>query len=113
MRLACWRIVNLISILLVSAFVAISNGQVVLPEANCSVTVLPGQSIQRALEKSSEGAIICLGFPEGADMLSLQPQRWLENIVIRKSITLQGVHNRLTRLEAQQNDRPVILVSTD
>jgi len=45
----------------------------------CTITVQPGESIQAAIDRAPEGAVICLAEGE-----------WEENIVIEKSITLRG-----------------------
>ncbi len=45
----------------------------------CTVTVQPGESVQKAIDQAAEGAVICLA-----------PGRWAENLAIQKSLTLRG-----------------------
>jgi len=45
----------------------------------CTITLAPGQSIQAAIDKAPNGAVICL-----------EPGEWEENLVIEKSITLRA-----------------------
>ncbi len=54
-------------------------GHVGQAQADCTVTVEPGQSIQEAIDGASEGVVICLS-----------AGTWEENLVIEKSLTLQG-----------------------
>jgi len=48
-------------------------------QAECTVTVQPGESIQAAIDRAAEGDVICLA--EGT---------WEENIKIEKSLVLRG-----------------------
>lgn len=50
-----------------------------LAQADCTVTVQPGQSIQSAIDAAPEGAVICLV----AGM-------WEENLTITQSLKLTG-----------------------
>jgi nitrous oxidase accessory protein NosD len=54
-------------------------GPVGVAQADCTVTVEPGQSIQEAINKAPAGAVICL-----------TAGTWQENVVIEKSLTLRG-----------------------
>jgi len=56
-----------------------SSSALAQDQLSCTVTVQPGESIQRAIEQAAEGAVICLA-----------PGRWEENLVITKSLTLRG-----------------------
>ena len=63
------------------------EGPVGLAQADCTVTVQPGQSIQKAIDGASEGAVICLA-----------TGTWQENIEIKKSLTLRGAGWEQTKL---------------
>ncbi len=69
------------------------------PAQPCSITVEPGASLQRAISRASEGAVICL--PEG---------EWKEHLIISKSLTLRGETAWMTRIRGREMDVPVIRV---
>ncbi len=58
-----------------------------LAQANCTVTVQPGESIQKAIDAAQEGAFICLA-----------AGTWEENIEIRRGLTLRGIGQEHTKL---------------
>lgn len=77
---------------LVALMVALSSTESVgLGQAGCTVTVQPGESIQKAIDAAQEGAVICL--TEGI---------WEEgDIQITKGITLRGIDRYRTKLALQ------------
>jgi parallel beta-helix repeat protein len=77
-----------------------------LAQPSCTVTVQPGQSIQTAIDRAQERAVICLA--EGI---------WRENIVIEKSLTLYGAGkddrgNWLTWIKGSEAGRPVLRIKS-
>ncbi|RLC69741.1 MAG: hypothetical protein DRI26_08485 [Chloroflexi bacterium] len=65
----------------------------------CTITVRPGQSIQKAIDRAKEGDVICLS--EGT---------WEENLVIGKSVTLRGAGPEKTVIRSAQRSRPVVWI---
>ena len=70
-------------------------------QRECSVTVLPGESIQAAIDAAEEGDVICL--PRGV---------WTETIAIDKSLTIVGRGTTRTSIEAEWRLRPVLAISS-
>jgi hypothetical protein len=68
----------------------------------CTVTVQAGESIQAAIDKAEEGAVICLA--EGT---------WEENLVIGKGLTLRGLGPEKSVIKGVKEGEPVILISSD
>lgn len=68
-------------------------------QRDCTVTVEPGQSVQKAIDEAPEGAVVCLG--EGV---------FMANVVIAKSITLRGLGREQTILRSREPDRPVLFI---
>lgn len=66
---------------------------------SCKVTVQPGESIQAAIRRAPEGAVICL--PAG---------EWRECLTISKSLALCGEGADATTIRGHTNDVPVIRV---
>lgn len=73
---------------------------------DCTTLLRPGDSIQEAIRKAPEKAIICLA-----------PGTWRENIIIDRelarrkvSLTLRGSGADKTVIEAGRSDRPVIII---
>jgi nitrous oxidase accessory protein len=66
----------------------------------CTVIVQPGESIQAAIDKAKEGAVICLA--EGT---------WEENLVIGKGLTLRGLGPGKSVIKGSGG--PVILITSD
>jgi parallel beta-helix repeat protein len=66
----------------------------------CTVIVQPGESIQAAIDKAKEGAVICLA--EGT---------WEENLVIGKGLTLRGLGPGKSVIKGSRG--PVILITSD
>lgn len=79
-------------------------------QASCTVTVQPGESIQKAIDQAAEGTVICL-----------EAGKFQENIEIHKSLTLRGAGQDaqgqwLTQIESPSDEKygpPVILISGD
>ncbi len=76
-------------------------GWAVLAE-ECMVTIMPGESIQAAIDAASPGDVICLAEGE-----------WEENLVIEKSLTLRaaGIESEPQAvIRSAREDWPVILI---
>ena len=79
------------------------TGMYTCGEVPCPVELQPGESIQRAVDQASDGAVICL-----------RDGIWRENLVITKSVTLRGCgENRGTVTIAGQADGPILTVEGD
>jgi parallel beta-helix repeat protein len=96
----------LIAVLVLGLAVALlslgtSSGTQDQPE--CTVTVQPGESIQKAIYKAeaAERGMVCL--TEGS---------WRENLVIEKSLTLRGAGPGKSIISVD-HDRPVVLIISD
>jgi len=63
--------------------------------------VQPGKSIQAAIERAEEGAIICL--PAGT---------WEENLKIEKSLTLRGIGQQKTVIKGKEEGYPAVWISS-
>jgi len=75
-----------------------SSGQVGLgqaQEAPCTVTLAPGQSIQKAIDSVPDGAVICL-----------EPGEWKENLVIKKGLTLKGAGRDRSIIKGKYEGKP-------
>nr|BAL56238.1 cell surface protein [uncultured Acetothermia bacterium]BAL57899.1 cell surface protein [uncultured Acetothermia bacterium]BAL59022.1 cell surface protein [Candidatus Acetothermum autotrophicum] len=71
----------------------------VFAQSDCTVTVQPGESIQKAIDGASSGAVICLA----AGM-------WEENIEIVKSLTLRGAGQKQTKIIGREAYKAVIKI---
>jgi len=71
-------------------------------QAECSVTVRPGESVQAAIDAAEAGAVICLARGE-----------WVENIVISKSLSLRGAGARRTTLQGAQYASPIVRITAE
>jgi parallel beta-helix repeat protein len=70
-------------------------------QAPCTVTVKPGESIQKAIDAAKEGAVICLEVGE-----------WREHLTISKSLALRGAGQEQTKIKgAEAGD--VIRIKSD
>jgi hypothetical protein len=86
------KLFELATALIVLMMAVSKTGSVGLAQVNCTVTVQPGESIQKAIDAAQEGAIICL--TEGI---------WEEgDIRIKKGITLRGAGWEKTKLALQE-----------
>jgi len=65
----------------------------------CTVTVQPGESIQRAIDRARAGATICLAEGE-----------WDEHLTISKNLTLRGAGPDATRVRGHAPEKPVLHV---
>lgn len=65
-------------------------------KAECTVTLTPDQSIQKAVDKVQTGSVICLA--EG---------RWEEEVDISKSLTLKGLRDKPEIYTAQTNSTTI------
>jgi hypothetical protein len=54
------KLFELATALIVLMMAVSKTGSVGLAQVNCTVTVQPGESIQKAIDAAQEGAIICL-----------------------------------------------------
>jgi parallel beta-helix repeat protein len=79
-----------------------SSGMGAGDQLPCTVTVQPGESIQAAIDKAEEGAVICLA--EGT---------WEENLVIGKGLTLRGLGPEKSVIKGVKEGEPVILITSD
>ncbi|MCS7197398.1 MAG: right-handed parallel beta-helix repeat-containing protein [Candidatus Bipolaricaulota bacterium] len=101
------KLLGLGAVFIALAVVLSKIGSVGLAQADCTATVKPGESIQKAIDAAPEGAIICL--TAGA---------WEENIIIRKSLTLRGAGQEYTSIKSkpfpiiQLTQPPVILIQS-
>jgi len=92
-------------VLVILALAVGIQGQIALGDDQqppCTVTVAPGQSIQKAIDSAPDGAVICL-----------KPGEWEENLVIKKSITLRGAGMDKTIIRGKDEGKPVIIVYSD
>ena len=110
MRLSVFKIFGFSMALLLGALALGNSEVVVLAQTECTITLQPSQSIQRAIEHALAGAVICLGQAGGA--LPRAAESWKANLLIGKSITLRGLHPELTRIEAQHQALPVIRIES-
>jgi parallel beta-helix repeat protein len=87
------KLLGLSAALIVLMTAVSKTGSVGLAQANCTVTVQPGESIQKAIDAAQEGAIICLteGIWEEGDIR-----------IIEKGITLRGAGREKTKLALQE-----------
>jgi parallel beta-helix repeat protein len=77
------------------------SGGALAQAQECTVTVQPGESIQKAINQAAEGDVICLA--EGT---------WEENIKIEKSLTLRGVDVERTIIDGVRRGYPVAQIVT-
>ena len=68
----------------------------------CTISVHPGESIQAAIDRVPEGAVVCLA--EG---------KWREEICIKKSVTLRGQVAQRSVIRAKKKGIPVVQISSD
>jgi len=75
--------------------------QISLAQADCTIIVQPGQSLQKAIDSAPEGAVVCL--TEGT---------WEEgDIRITKGITLRGAGRYKTKLALQEESLAIFSIS--
>jgi parallel beta-helix repeat protein len=98
MRVSAFKLLGLGAALVLLTLAVGNRGQVGLAQADCTVTVEPGQSIQEAINKAPAGAVICL-----------TAGTWEENIVIEKSLTLRGEKEK-TVIDGVHENYPVVWV---
>ena len=67
----------------------------------CTITVQPGESIQEAIDKVPEGAVICLAVGI-----------WEESIKITKSLTLRGAGDEKTMIEGKTKYDSIIVIGS-
>ncbi len=67
----------------------------------CAIIVSQGESIQKAINKAPDGAVICLAAGE-----------WKENITITKSLTLRGVDAERSMIRGKTEKQPVVHVNS-
>jgi hypothetical protein len=95
-----------LSVALISLTLASGNGlEIGWAQAACTVTVNVGQSIQRAVDSVSEGAVVCLG-----------AGTFHEKVAITRSLTLRGLSRDQTRIagaEVQSQDPLVSIASAN
>lgn len=77
-------------------------GLVTQGQADCTITVQQGESIQGVIDVAQEGAVICL-----------EAGVWEENIEIQKSITLRGAGQEQTIIKGIQPGVPIINIQGD
>ncbi|MBI1744752.1 right-handed parallel beta-helix repeat-containing protein [Candidatus Acetothermia bacterium] len=73
------KLLGLVAALVVLILVVIQSEQAWLAQADCTIIVQPGQSIQKVIDQAQAGAVVCLS-----------PGTFQENIQIKKSLTLRG-----------------------
>ena len=98
------RIGKLFGLGLALVFLAMATGSIGTAQAerSCTVTLQPGQSIQRAIDRAAEGDVICLA--EGT---------WRESIKIEKSLTLRGQGQEKTIIKGKEVGYPVIWIESE
>lgn len=95
-------------VFIVLVVAASKGGSIGLAQAGCTVTVQPGESIQKAIDEASDGAVICL--VEGT---------WEENIYITKSMKLRGVGPDQSEIKGKVEEhrsfvyKPVIHITSE
>ncbi|MEM4721999.1 MAG: right-handed parallel beta-helix repeat-containing protein [Candidatus Methanomethylicaceae archaeon] len=72
------------------------------PMQECTVTLRPGQSIQKAIDEVALGSVICLA-----------SGRWRENIMIAKSLTLRGAGRGQTIIQGKEVGKSAIFIKND
>ncbi|MBI1744716.1 right-handed parallel beta-helix repeat-containing protein [Candidatus Acetothermia bacterium] len=87
--------------LVVWVLIAGNNGQAGWAQG-CTVTVQPGQSIQRTISPAVEGAVICL-----------TAGTFQDNVTISRSLVLRGVGREQTIIQGHEKLNPVIRVVSD
>lgn len=90
MTLTAYRFGSAAALALVLGLLGLLNSSepVAHGQPPCTVTVQPGQSIQKAIDEAKEGAVICL-----------ESGTWNENLTVKKSLTLRGAGHDLTILD--------------
>lgn len=91
------KLLGLSAVFVVLAVAASKTGSVGLAQAGCTVTVKPGESIQKAIDEAPAGAAVCLA--EGT---------WEENIKISKGLTLQGKGKERTLIKGKDQEQAVL-----
>jgi nitrous oxidase accessory protein NosD len=86
--------------LVLFALAAGNSGQVGLAQADCTITVRPGQSIQQAINNAAEGVVICLSAGE-----------FQENVVIRKALTLRAEGAERSLIRGSEKNRPIVWIA--
>ncbi len=103
MIIQAWRYGVAASLVLALALVSVTGGSESFVQGqDCTVTVQPGQSIQRAIDAAKEGAVICL-----------VAGTWEENIEIGKGLTLRGAGREQTKIKGEEERKPVISIVSD
>lgn len=96
--------VKWLSVIALSAWVVLVSGSG-QEQPGCTITVQPGQSIQEAIDRAQEGAVICVS----ADNFP-----YTEHLTITKSLTLRGAGREKTFLTGKEiGDQPVIHIKGD
>jgi len=96
--------VKWLSLVIVTALAVLVSGSG-QEQPTCTVTVQAGQSIQEAIDKASEGAVICIS----ADNFP-----YTEHLTITKSLTLRGAGRDKTFLTGKEiSDQPIIHIKGD
>ncbi len=90
---------SVVLILLASA--TTREEQISLAQADCTITVQPGQSLQSIIDKSPQGAVICLA-----------AGKFRESLDIKKSLVLRGVGHEPTQIESNRGG-PLIFIRGD
>jgi len=85
---------------LTSLLVISSNGLSAQQTSSCTIWVQSGESIQEAIDRAPEGAVVCL-----------DAGVWKENLKIEKSLTLQGIASGQTTIEGSKAGYPVVWVT--
>ena len=93
--------IALILLVALAAFAIAASGQG-QQTPSYTVFVQPDELIQAAIDKASDGAVICLG--EGT---------WQENIKIEKSLTLRGTGRENSAIEGTKHGRPVLQIDSE
>ncbi|MCK4391934.1 right-handed parallel beta-helix repeat-containing protein, partial [Candidatus Bipolaricaulota bacterium] len=92
------RMLVLFALVCIASFIVVADEEA--PE--CTIHVQPSESIQEAIDKAPEGAVICLS--EGT---------WGENLVIGKSLTLRGAGTEESMIEGATHGRPVVQIDSE
>lgn len=93
--------VRMCAVILFVASLFLTSFCVPLLAADCTVTVLPGESIQAAIDAAPDGATVCLAAGE-----------WQENVAIAKPLTLRGAGADATIIKGLEAGLRVIRIES-
>jgi len=95
------RCIACIAGVVLASLLAVTTVTVGQQTPSCTIFVQPGESIQAAIDRAPDGAVICLS--EGT---------WKENIAIEKSLTLRGQGAEKTVINGVKEGYPVVWITS-